>query len=122
MRIERQPQLVWFGVLGAPLAWTAQLWSGIALTFADCGAGTRGWDLPVGTLRVALMALPTAVALLAAASAYAVLRATRGASGEPPAGRVRFLATIGVTVSVLFSCLIVMGGLGMAIVDPCHQG
>jgi hypothetical protein len=51
-----------------------------------------------------------------------VLRATRDAPAEPPAGRVHFLATIGVVVSFLFGFLIVMTGLGIVFHDDCRQG
>jgi hypothetical protein len=116
-----QPLLVWFGVLGAPVAWTAQLWVGTGLTIAACSVAGRRWDIPVDPLTTALTVLAALTAALAAASSLAVLRATRDASGEPPAGRVRFLATIGITVSFLFGCLIVMTGLGIVFHDLCHQ-
>jgi hypothetical protein len=118
----RQPLLVWFGILAAPVAWTAQLWIASGLTIAACSAAGRRWDIPVDPLATALTLIAAASALLAAASSAIVLRATRDASGEPPAGRVHFLAVIGLAVSVLFGCLIVMTGLGVVFHDLCHQG
>jgi hypothetical protein len=119
VRIERRPLLTWFGVLGAPLAWTLQLWIATGLTIATCGRVRR--DVPVDALAVGLTALAAVTAALAGASAFAVLRQTRDAPDAPPGGRVHFLATIGVTVSFLFGCLIVMTGLGVAFTDLCRQ-
>jgi heme/copper-type cytochrome/quinol oxidase subunit 2 len=120
MRLARQPLLMWFGVLGAPAAWTLLLWSGAGLTLADCAAGIG--EVPVEALVGALAAVAVLVAILAGASARSVLRATRDASDAPPGGRVHFLATIGIVVSFLFGCLIVMTGLGIVLLDGCHQG
>lgn len=121
MRIARQPLLTWFGVLGAPTAWTLQLWSGAGLSIAVCSEAGRSWDVPVDALVTAITALATATAAFAGASAVSVFRATGDAPAEPPAGRVHFLATIGMTVSFLFGCLIVMTGLGIVLLDLCHQ-
>ena len=118
---RRRPLLMWFGVLGAPLAWTAQLWLATGLTIATCSTAGRRWDLPVQPLTTALTVVAALTAALAAASAFAVLRTTPDASGAPPVGRVHFLAVIGLTVSGLFGCLIVMSGLGVALIDLCRQ-
>lgn len=122
MRIARQPLLVWVGVLGAPTAWTLQLWTGVGLTLAACGEAGRSWNVPVDGLVIGVTTVAAAIAALAGASAAYVLRSTRGEPDAPPAGRVRFLATIGVAVSFLFGCLIVMTGLGIVLHDRCHQG
>lgn len=122
MSSSRQPLLVWFGILAAPVAWTAQLWIASGLTIAACSEAGRRWDIPVDPLTAVLTVAATISAVLAAMSSLAVMRATRDASGEPPAGRVHFLAVIGLTVSFLFGCLIVMTGLGVVLHDLCHQG
>lgn len=121
MRIARQPLLTWFGVLGAPTAWTLQLWSGTALTLAACGAVGRGGSVPVDGPVIAVGSLAAATALAAGASALSVFRATRDAPDAPPAGRVHFLATIGLVVSFLFGCMIVMTGFGIVLHDYCRQ-
>jgi hypothetical protein len=120
--LARRPLLVWLGVLGAPMAWTLQLWTATGVTLAACSAAGRAWNVPVGGLTVAVTIVAATIAALAGAGALRVLRATRGAPDEPPAGRVHFLATIGVAVSFLFGCLIVMTGLGIVFHDRCHQG
>jgi hypothetical protein len=118
---DRAARLVWFGVLGAPLAWTAQLWIASGLTIAACSRAGTSWDLPVDGLTIALTAGATTIAVVAGASSLAIMRATRDAGGEPPGGRVHFLATIGITVSFLFGCLIVMTGAGVTSLDLCQQ-
>lgn len=120
MSAPRQPWLTWFGVLGAPLAWTVQLWSTVGLSLAACGSVMR--DVPIGGLVGGLSALASLVAAGAGASAFAVLRATQDAPDAPPEGRVHFLATIGVTVSFLFFCLIVLTGLGIVFIGHCQLG
>ena len=122
MRIARQPLLVWLGLLGAPTAWMLQLWTATGLTLAACSAAGRGWNVPVDGLTIGVTAVAAATAALGGASALHVLRATRDAPTEPHAGRVHFLATIGVVVSFLFGCLIVMTGLGIVFHDDCRQG
>jgi hypothetical protein len=120
VRLVRQPLLMWFGVLGAPTAWTLQLWSGAGLTLAACGAGVK--DVPVDAVVGAITALAALTAGLASVSALSVFRATRETPSQPPGGRVHFLATIGIAVSFLFGCLIVMTGLGIVFLDYCRQG
>lgn len=122
MRIARQPLLVWLGLLGAPTAWMLQLWTATGLTLAACSAAGRGWNVPVDGLTSGVTAVAAATAALGGASALRVLRATRDAPAAPPAGRVHFLATIGVVVSFLFGFLIVMSGLGIVFHDDCRQG
>jgi hypothetical protein len=120
--LARRPLLVWLGVLGGPTAWALQLWTVTGLTLAACSAAGRAGNVPVDGLAVAVTTVAAVIAAFAGASAFSVLRATRDAPDAPPAGRVHFLATIGVAVSFLFGCLIVMTGLGIVFHDGCHQG
>jgi hypothetical protein len=124
---RRQALLSWFGLLGAPLAWTVQFLVGFTFSEAACNeAGTR-WGVPVdGAAIVATVAAAT-IAVLAGLAALAVFRETRhargkgGAEEEPPLGRVHFLATIGIAISPLFLFIIVMNGVGVAVLANCHQ-
>ena len=119
--------LVWFGLLGAPAAWTAQFLVGYWVSEVGCspggdaGLGIDGWTLAV-TIVAALLAV------VAGLSAVAVFRQTRDARGmggaeePPPKGRVHFLATVGMAISPLFFFIIVMSGVGVAVLENCHQG
>jgi hypothetical protein len=124
---SRRELLTWFGVLGAPFAWTLQFLFGFTVSEAACNeAGTR-WGVAVDGLTVAATAAAAAVAVLAGLSAVAVFRETRQAEGEggaqekPQLGRVHFLATVGVAISPLFLFIIVMNGVGVAVLANCHQ-
>ena len=113
---------LWFGVLGAPFAWTLQHVAGLGLTLAACDAAGRRWGIPVDAWTIVVTAAGAAVAVLACLSSIQVFRATRDAGDEPPAGRVHFLAVVGLTISPLFLAIILMSGLGSVFLDNCHQG
>jgi hypothetical protein len=118
---------MWFGLLGAPLAWMLQFLFGYGLTEVACdpggdsGVAFDGWTL-VAT------ALAAGLAVLAELAAFKVFRDTRqveGAGGSeepPPKGRVHFLATLGLLLGPLFLCIIVMNGVGAIVLANCHQG
>ena len=125
MRLRREIPLsvrLWFGVLGAPLAWAIQHVAGFAVTLAACDAAGARWDVPVDGLTVAVTAVAALIALLAELSAIGIYRATRDAGEEPPASRVHFLAVIGATISPLFLAIILMSGLGSTFLANCQQG
>lgn len=127
MRIEpprsAASPLMWFAVIGAPLAWVAEFALGYWATQTACSVPGEGWDVRLNTWGIALMAVSFVVAIAAGLTAVGLFRGTRGTDVEesPPAGRVRFLATVGMTVTVLFTCIIVMTGLGVVILPDCHQ-
>ncbi len=128
MRIEAPRSsvspLMWFSVLGAPLAWGLEFAVGYWVTETGCSVpGRERWSVDVDVWGVALMIGAFAVAVGAGLVALGMFRGTRGADKDdaPPAGRVHFLAMIGMTVTVLFSFLIVMTGIGIVILPECHQ-
>jgi hypothetical protein len=112
---------MWFGVLGAPTAWTVQFVMGIAFELAQCNASGRVWQLPVDGWALAATVVAAVVAVLAGLSAIAVFQATRDAGDEPPASRIHFLSVIGMTITPLFLAIILMGGLGAVHLPNCHQ-
>jgi hypothetical protein len=131
MRLPRPAQplrlLMWFGVLGAPLAWTLQFLVGYGLTEIACNpGGDRGIAVDGWTLLATLLA--ASVALLAELAAIKVFLDTRRVEGSggseepPPKGRVHFLATVGLILGPLFFCIIVMNGVGAIVLADCHQG
>lgn len=110
---------LWYGVLGAPFAWTAQLVIGFWIAESACDPG--GGGVSVDGWAVAVTLIAAAAAVLAEACAIAVFRATKDAGTEPPAGRIHFLATVGLTIGPLFFCIILMSGLGVVALPNCHQ-
>ena len=120
-------RLMWFGLLGPPLAWTLQFLFGYGLTELACNpGGDRG--VALDGLTLVATAVAASVALLAELSAFKVFRETRqveGAGGSeepPPKGRVHFLATLGLLLGPLFFAIIVMNGVGAIVLRGCHQG
>jgi hypothetical protein len=96
-----------FGVFGGPGAWSLQLLVSYAVVTAGCS--TR-WD---GTGR-ALVAITVACAAAAIASAVAAWRerSEREATAQ-------LLGTIGLGLALLFLGVIVLGGVGPALVELC---
>jgi hypothetical protein len=119
-----RPALVWFGVLGAPVAWVLQHVAGYALSEADCNRVGRMWNVPLDTLVAVITVLCAAIAVLGGLAALASFRATRaaGEGGPPPAGRVHFMAIAGMVVAVLMLAIILLDGIGVLAVEGCRQG
>ena len=118
--------LSWFGLLGAPAAWTLMHVFGYGLTEATCDPVGSG-KVSLEAWTVALMAAGAVVAVLAGLSAVAVFLRTRrveGAGGSeepPPKGRLHFLAVVGMAISPLFLAIILMDGLGVIVLPNCTQ-
>jgi hypothetical protein len=119
--IARTPILLWFGLLGPPLAWTFQHVAGFALTDAACsGPGPRP-EFTVDAWLIVVAAVGAAIALLGELAAIAMFRRTRDAPEEPPASRVHFLSVVAMTIGPLFLAIILMSGLGSILLSACHQ-
>jgi hypothetical protein len=115
--------IMWFAVLGAPAAWGIEFAVGYWVTQTGCSVPGRAWNVNQDALGAALMAVCFVVAVAAGLTAVAMYRGTRDSEEDdaPPAGRVHFLAAVGMTVTVLFVFIIVMTGLGIVILPDCHQ-
>ena len=123
--MRRAGLFAWLGVLGPPFAWALQHVAGFSVSLADCPDNTRGpgWHVPVDALTIALGAAAAVVALLCGAAAIAAWRTTRDAeeSDAPPAGRIHFLAMIGITITPLFLAMIAMSSAGAIAAQGCTQ-
>jgi heme/copper-type cytochrome/quinol oxidase subunit 2 len=115
--------LMWFAVLGAPAAWGVEFAVGYWVTQTGCSVPGRGWNVDQDIWGLVLMIVCFAVAVAAGLTAIAMFRGTRDHEEDdaPPAGRMHFLAAVGMTVTVLFIFIIVMTGLGILILPNCHQ-
>jgi hypothetical protein len=118
-----QEFLQWFGLLGAPIAWTVQLVLGFGVTQAACSAGSRRWGIDVDAWEISLMVAAGAVVVLAEICALAVYLATRDIhyDSAPPLGRRRFFVTASSLGNVLFLTMILMSGLAAVYHAPCNQ-
>jgi cytochrome b561 len=109
-------------VLGAPLAWIAQLAVGYSFEETACspGDGTEVWSVSVRTMHIAVGSVALALALAALLSAVALKRRP-----PEPAARAEdtsFLAVFGVASGLLFSFTIVLTAVGSAALAVCHAG
>jgi heme/copper-type cytochrome/quinol oxidase subunit 2 len=70
-----------------------------------------------------LTAITAAVAVAAGLTALALFRETREADKDdpPPFGRVHFFSIVGMAITPLFVAIIVMNGVGVAVLEVCHQ-
>jgi hypothetical protein len=123
--LARRPRvahaLQWYALLGAPLAWTAQLVLGYGLTEAACGPAGRTWDIPVHPWEAVIFGLALAFAAGGWASAAALHRAVTRGELDDPYGRVKFMTTIGLAVGAIFIALILYTGTGVLTLEECRR-
>jgi hypothetical protein len=114
--------LQWYGLLGAGLAWAAQLVAGFYVTVARCGVGGH-FGLPYDTWQISLTVAAGAFALLGEAAAIAVFLGTSAVEHDaaPPEGRRHFFASAAVVGNLLFLMIILLSGIGFLAHSPCHQ-
>jgi hypothetical protein len=118
-----RPELLqWYGLLGAALAWAAQLVVGFGVAYADCTAASRHWGLDVVTWVIVLTAVGVAFGALAEAAALTILRETRRLSyeGAPPQGRRHFFAFGAALGNVIFITAMVITAVGVLSNTTCR--
>jgi hypothetical protein len=115
--------LSWYGLLGAPLAWTVFHVGGVAIATGSCSPWglSTGSGLQPASLVVTFGSLALAVGALAAA--FVVYLSTREVDeeGAPPLGRIHFFSVVGLAIAPLFIAIILMAGLGGTALG-CVQG
>jgi hypothetical protein len=111
-----------FAVLGAPLAWVAQLVLGYSFEEAACspGDGNDVWGIGVRTLHAAIGVGALAVAVAALLAAVALRVDGRAEALEAPDRG--FLGSFGVVGGLLFVLTIVLTGVGSTVLATCHGG
>ena len=121
MSAKRIGRLTWFALLGPPLAWVVQFVLGFGVTQAACDPGRESTSVNAWT--IALTAAAVLVAALAGVAAVRVFRATRGEEldGPPPGGRIYFMSIVAMTTTPLFFLIIAMSGVGVLVLEKCHQ-
>ncbi|HET9185968.1 MAG TPA: hypothetical protein VFN82_07450 [Solirubrobacterales bacterium] len=113
--------VLWFAVLGAPGAYAVQLGLGYWLVEAACSPTGGQWGISLGTWAIVVTVLAAVAALGAGLTSLWLYRRTGDRHEPPPAGRIAFLAAIGMTVSSLFFVLILMTGAGVLTFRVCNQ-
>jgi hypothetical protein len=112
--------VLWFGLGGGALAWSAQLVVGSEVEETRCTPAGMRWDLAPRDWEIALTAACGLVALAAALAALAGLRETRRGGGDRR-GRFHFMAVSGILANTLFLALILLGGIASSVLDTCVQ-
>jgi hypothetical protein len=114
--------LVWFAVAGPAVAWGIQFTAGYWISEGHCNPATGGWTGAGEAWVVALTVIAALVAVGAGLVALALYRGTSDAEEDdaPPAGRTHFMAVIGMAITPLFTFMIVMNGVGVGVLSPCH--
>jgi hypothetical protein len=108
--------LLFFGLLAAPLAWTAQLVVGYGIGDAGCSVAGMRWGVDSRSATGALLAATGAIALAGLGVAVWLERtAPRNARG-----RIAFLATGGILISAVFLALILLGGIAALALEECR--
>ncbi|CAN5563530.1 hypothetical protein BH23CHL2_BH23CHL2_20000 [soil metagenome] len=111
----RRDRLLWFGVLGAPTAWSVHLGLSYFLVYILCGTGYT-WLLHIVTL---------AMAVVAAAALYVALQQRGVAAERDPErrddhwDRVQFMGRLGAWMSGLFGAAVIAGGIPIFFLDLC---
>jgi hypothetical protein len=121
----RESLLLWFGILAAPLAWTAQILVAPDLAEILCYRGAAGsghsrvYGLPLESVLFALNVALTAVAVAGVIVSFACWRRVRGAHDPTPAQRATWMALAGILVSALFLIAIVIGFIPLYFLESC---
>jgi hypothetical protein len=121
---------LWFGLFGAPVAWSLQLLASYALVAHGCYPDAEPMTMPVvpglRTLVLGTGVAALALALLAGGSAWRSWRATQHehddgheALLEAGEGRTRFMALAGMMLSAVFVLGIVMNVVPLLLLRPC---
>ncbi len=122
---------LWFGLWGAPAAWSLQLL--VDYVFAAYGCYPHQTPLVRPTLPVQIITTVAAgLALVIAVAAMTVSARSWGAArrsgampedeermGPAPLSRIRFMAVAGFTISTLFAFGVVLAAISPALVPSC---
>jgi hypothetical protein len=122
----RLNRLVWFAVLGGPAAWALQFLFAMQFALARCESPDARFQFPVHAISATLGAVGVLIGVLAELAAIAVFRATRDEQSTRQrsrieAGRLHFLAAVGITVNPLTSTICLMVALGVPLLGLCQQ-
>lgn len=108
-------------VFAAPVAWAAQLVIAYSVEEGGCSvAGPKVAGVDVANVAGVVSLIALAVAVAGGLTALVLLR--RRDESADPRGVVHFLAGAAAMAAVIFSILIVFGGVATIVLDPCSAG
>lgn len=122
------PVLLWFAVIGGPVAWSVHLLVSWSTMEVACLTPTPGAVLqrgpapgpPASTIVYLATALPWVVSVLALLVALRLRRRSRNVDADVLAqGRVGLLLVIGITLDLMSIAAITGGAIGLLVLEPC---
>ena len=124
-------RVLWFAVLGGPVAWAVQFVANLAFTLAQCQQPAR-WMLPVHAWEIGISAVAVVIGVASGTVSWRLYRRAartgdvlahelHGDGYQPPLGRVQFMSIIGLTLNVLTLTIIVMTAIGAPLLPVCQQ-
>lgn len=123
----RQSLLLWFGILAAPLAWTAQVVIAPDLSEILCYPGAEGsgrgelYGIGLEPFLFTLTAAMTLVAIAGVAVSYSCRRRLSRSEDATTGRRASWMALAGILVSTLFLIAIVVGFFPMLFLESCRS-
>jgi hypothetical protein len=123
MTRARLEALQWFGLFAGPLVFAAQYVAQLFTVYANCSPAGSRWSVPQHGLQLGFTIAAAAVIAAAEAAALLAFRATRDVDqeGDPPLGRIHFLALASLVIGPLLLALVLLGGLGAVFHPSCRQ-
>ena len=114
--------LLWYAVLGAPIAWALQFGISYWVTEAKCSVAGDRWGISVDAWVIVLTVLAAGLAVGGWLASLALFQATKEDEPDagPPSGRTRFLASVGLAIAPIFLAIILLNGVG-SVVQSCTQ-
>ena len=110
--------VLWFALLGGPVAWTIHLLASYPLVPLACRLQTT---LPLNLITAGTAALAAAAALTGAL-AWKRVRGVASREGREAPHRARFMAIVGAVLGTFFVYVILVEGLPPILQDPCVEG
>lgn len=111
--------LLWFGVLGGPVAWIVHLFAAWGVVEVACTQGnTEVLGLSLRAFAAVWTAGPGVLALFSLAAALSAAHREAGRTGRSRE-RTRFLAHVGAWLDGLSLTMIIFGAVALILFEPC---
>jgi hypothetical protein len=114
--------LQWFALLAGAVALAVGHTLALGFSFASCNGGGRRWGLPYDSLQASVLGVAALLAVLAGLASSRIILETRGTAydGEPPLGRIRFLAIAAAVAELFFFAVLVLDLFGTVLNPMCR--
>lgn len=123
--LRAAPWLLWFGVLGGALAWTAHTLVNWSIDETTCRSGsTHLAGIPLKPLLIGTTLAFLLVSVIATGVAWRQWHSLRDAAGDDPRSELRlqragFMALVGFGANVVFSLILVCTAIAVFVFPEC---